>query len=221
MSAIIGVVFVGDSLTFPAASYAYQWAGVEASTVYDESEAPRIGLRAYPSPGVIFANYGMSAWRIPQLEEQAPTLDALICSCVLGAGRPARKYVLVVRIGTNVQDGDPAVSAARLRAYCLARQAAGWHVVVCPIPSRTDNIIANFDLAYAQPMNAIIAAWGESDGVAGVVSHADAEMYGKQASTTQTTYWNADKVHPLTAGHTRLKNDLAAVLDPLIEELQA
>jgi len=221
VSAVIGVVFVGDSLTFQSFGYAYQWAGVAESDVFS-ADGPRTGLRKHVTPGVIFSNWAMSGWRIAELEAQAAALDALICgACPVGRGRPTRKYILVVRIGTNVQDSDPAVSAARLRSYCLARQAAGWHVVVCPIPSRTDNIIANFDLSYAQPMNAIIATWGTSDGVAGVVSHADAEMYGTLASTTQTTYWNADKVHPLVAGHTRLKNDLAAVLNPMIEELQA
>jgi hypothetical protein len=218
----VSVVCVGDSLTFAAIGYAYQWAGVAAASLYDTGDVPRTGLRKHVAPGVIFANWAMSGWRIAELEAQAASLDALICdSCPVGAGRPARKYVLVVRIGTNVQNSDPAVSAARLRAYCQARQAAGWHVIVCPIPSRTDGIIASFDLLYAQPLNAILATWTVSDGVAGVVSNADAEMYGTLASTTQTSFWNADKVHPLEAGHTRLKSDLDAVLNPLIAQLQA
>lgn len=222
MSAVVGVVFTGDSLTFPSFSNAYQWAGVPAASIYDEVSAPRKGLRAFPSAGVIFANWGLSGWRISDLETQASELDALICTgCPSGGGRPRREYVLVVRIGTNVTHNDPAVQAARLRTYCLARQAAGWHVVVCPIPSRTDGMIANFDTVYGAPHNAITAAWTASDGVAAVVPYSDSEMYGINASTSENTYWSNDKVHPKEAGHTRLKDDLAAVLNPLITSLQA
>lgn len=222
MSAIVGVVFTGDSLTFAGISYAYQWAGVDGATLYSESDVPRAGFRAYPAAGVIMANWGLSGWTIANLETQAAALDALICNgCPGGGGRPLRKYVLVVRIGTNPASSDPVATAARVRTYCLARQAAGWNVIICPLTSRNDNTIANFDTSYAQPYNAIIAGWGASDGVAGVVSSADSVMYGTSAATNQTTYFNADKIHPLVAGHTRLKNDLAAVLNPLIEELQA
>lgn len=219
MSAIVGVVFTGDSLTFAGISYAYQWAGVDSATLYSEASVPRAGFRAYPSAGVIMANWGLSGWRIADLETQAPALDALICAnCPGGVNR---RYILVVRVGTNPASSDPVATAARVRTYCLARQAAGWNVIICPLTSRNDNNIANFDTAYAQPYNAIIAGWGTSDGVAGVVSSADSVMYGTSAATNQTTYFNADKIHPLAAGHTRLKDDLAAVLNPLITSLQA
>lgn len=222
MSAVVGVVFTGDSLTFAGISYAYQWAGVDSATIYSEASVPRAGFRAYPSEGVIMANWGLSGWTIANLETQAAALDALICNgCPGGGGRPLRKYVLVVRVGTNPASSDPVVAAARVRTYCLARQAAGWHVIICPLPSRNDGNIVNFDTAYAQPYNAIIAGWGTSDGVAGVVSSADSVMYGTSAATNQTTYFNADKIHPLTAGHARLKTDLDAVLNPLIATLQA
>lgn len=219
MSAIIGVVFTGDSLTFASYGFAYQWAGVEAASLYDESSVPREGFRAFPAENVIMANWGLSSWRIENLEDQAARLDALICSNCPSALQ--RHYILVLRIGTNPTHSNPVTQAARVRTYCLARQAAGWKVVICPIPSRTDGIQANFDTSYAQPYNAIIDTWTTSDGVMAVVPHTDAEMYATNASLAENTYWSADKIHPKAAGHTRLKNDLAAVLDPLITTLQA
>lgn len=224
MSNIVSIVATGDSLTFTAISYFYQASGIRATTattarLYSEGSVPRADVRHVN--GGVWANWAMSGWRIGDLETQAPSLDALINNDYSPVGgRPGRRYILVVRIGTNTTSNDPAVAAARVRTYCLARQAAGWSVVLCPIPSAFSPTLPNYDTVYAQPYNAIISGWGTSDGVAGVVSSADALMYGTGAHN-DTTYFDVDKVHPNTAGHARLATDLNAVLAPLITSLAA
>jgi phospholipase/lecithinase/hemolysin len=219
MSNIVSVVAQGDSLTFVGISYYYQAIGVASSYPYDEISFPRIDLRHF-SGGNVFANWALGGYRITDLETQATALDALINTDYSPVGsRPGRRYVLVVRIGTNVQSSDAAVAAARVRTYCLARQAAGWHVVLCPITS--GNLVsgggASADTLYIQPYNAIIAGWDTTDGVAGVVSSTDAVMYGTGAYAN-TTYFS-DGVHPTAAGHARLATDLNLILTPLLASL--
>ena len=216
---IFCILAIGDSITMNGLlpGYFYQAMGVQAGEIYDESDAPRRAWRGYPAANIIAANYALSQRTIAFAEGLSEELAGLIPSST--AGRPDRHYIQVVRMGTNAISLDPVVAAARLRDYCLSQQANGWKVVVCPITSGNLDAISGSsdDTVYIQPYNAIIANWTESDGVAAVVSSADAVMYGTGAYLNSTYFY--DPVHPTAAGHARLKADLVTTLNTLISSL--
>lgn len=216
MSDSIVTVAVGDSTTFQAMSWFYQANNISPSLVYGGSNAPRKLLRFFPAANRVAFNMAMSGWKISDLEAQAPELDAFINqSYSPGRGRPARHNILAVRIGTNLQTADPVVSAARVRDYCLARQAAGWKVVICPIWSRI-----TYDLSYVQPQNPIFSTWGESDGVAAVVPSTNPLLYGTGAYSN-TTYFDVDGVHPTSAAHAIAASEYSSTLETLVSQLTA
>lgn len=163
-------------------------------------------------------NMAFSGWRISNLESQAAELDAFINrDYSTKRGRPKRHNILAVRIGTNLTSGDPAVAAARVRSYCLARQAAGWKVIICPIWSL--KIGGSYDLIYVQPQNAIFATWGESDGVAAVVPATSPLLYGTSAHDNLTYF--SDGIHPTSLGHSIAASEYLTVQENLISQLTA
>jgi len=219
---ITSVVIVGDSIPNVSFSFFYQTGGwaYNAALIRTEQAAQRLGWRGYPVDGQIWANYCRPQWNISHLETDAPNVDALInADYVAGGDRPARKYILVVKIGTNQATANATLEAARIRLYCLARQAAGWNVILCP--NTSGNMAgsggAGADTGYIQPLNALFASYTTSDGVERVVSDADATMYGTGAYANATYF--SDGVHPTEAGHTRLVAPFKTQLNSLITEL--
>jgi len=219
---IFGVCMVGDSVPNVSFSFFYQGGGWsnDAALIRTEQAAQRLGWRGYPVSGSIWANYARPQWNIGHLETDAPNVDALInpdYSAV--SGRAARKYILVVKIGTNQATANYTLEAARIRLYCIARRAAGWYVILMPITSgnMAGSGGASADTNYIQPLNAIFATYTTSDGVDRVGSAADATMYGTGAYSN-TTYFS-DGIHPTEAGHTRIAPTLLTQMDSLIDEL--
>lgn len=222
------ILAMGDSITMNGAhpGYFYQAMGVQAGEIYSESDAPRRAWRGYPTANVIAANYALSQQTIAYAEGLSAELALMIPSGYTAvSGRPERHYIQVLRMNTNPVTSDPVAAASRTRDYCLSQQANGWKMVLCPITSGyiTGAGGASADTAYIQPYNAIIANWTASDGVAAVVSSADAVMYGTEAYKN-LTYFNDQNnpnigLHPTLAGHTRLKNDLVTTLNTLIDSL--
>lgn len=219
---IICLNIVGDSIPNVSYSFFYQaggWAN-DATLIRTEQNEQRLGWRGYPVAGQIWANYCRPQWNITHLETDAPNVDALInVEYVSGPGRESREYILAVKIGTNQGTANATLEAARIRDYCLARQAAGWHVILCPITSgnMAGSGGASADTNYIQPLNAIFATYTTSDGVERVVSDADAVMYGTGAYANATYF--SDGVHPTEAGHTRLVAPFKTQLNSLITEL--
>lgn len=219
---IIGVTMVGDSIPNISFSFFYQACGLayNAALIRTEQSTQRTAWRGFPVAGMIFANYCQPQWTIADLETNATIVDALInADYVAGGDRPAREYILVVKIGTNQLEASAALEAARIRTYCLARQAAGWNVILCPITSgnMAGSGGAGADTGYIQPLNALFATYTTSDGVERVVSDADATMYGTGAYANATYF--SDGVHPTEAGHTRLVAPFKTQLNSLITEL--
>lgn len=218
--------FVGDSLTFTSFSHSYQALNKDAATVYGEASVVRKAMRVWPSADVIGANYALSAYRIADLEAQAAELDALIPADYSAvSGRPARYYILVVMIGTNPTGIDPAVSAARVRTYCLARQAAGWLPIICTLTSQTAAGTTTFDTTMIQPQNTTFRTWTQSDGVYGVIDHAaDAEIGATGASLTREptpgAWFDTFGVHPNAAANSTFMGPRTqAALNTLINSL--
>lgn len=216
---IVCLCIVGDSIPNNSFSFFYRAGGWDdsATLVRTEQATYRSAWRGFPASGQIWANFCQPQFKISDLETQASALDALINSNYAATGgRPVRKYVLAVKIGTNNSTASATLEAARIRTYCLARQAAGWDVILCP---NTSGNLASFggasaDTTYVQPLNALFASYGSSDGVAGVVSSSDAVMYGTGAYA-DTTYFS-DGIHPTKVGHRRCVQPFLTALDTLL-----
>jgi hypothetical protein len=219
MSDVVVICSVGDSTTFAGISWYYQANNVPSSIIFDESSSPRRSLRSFPSSNRIVLNMALSGWRISNLESQATELDSFINqNYSTKQGRPRRHNILAVRIGTNITSTDPAVAAARVRSYCLARQAAGWKVIICPIWSLKIGSTV-YDTTYVQPQNAIFATWGESDGVAAVVPATSSLIYGTNAHANLTYF--SDGIHPTSLGHSIAASEYLTVQENLISQLTA
>jgi len=196
--------FVGDSLSFTSFSHTYQSVNKAAASVYGETSIVRKAMRVWPSADVIAANYALSGYRLTDLITQAAEVDGLINSDYTAvAGRPERHYILVVLIGSNVSDANPTTFAASVGSFCLARQAAGHHVLLGTLPDRGDGVISNFNSSYSAPYNAIIkgTGWAAANGVSGIIDFAaDAEI-GDAGASSNLTYFDSFKIHPNAAAN--------------------
>ena len=108
----------------------------------------------------------------------------------------AASNILYIDAGTN--DGQADSTALQtydnLRAYCLARRAAGWTVVVGTMISR--QALDTFKNAY----NALIRnGWPEF--ADGLVDYAANTALGADGAYANTLVFNVDQVHPLDAGN--------------------
>lgn len=202
MSLVIADVGEGDSLTFTLFSYLYTALGID-NTSWPSDQGAGIAIRKWArwrnaSPALQLANFALSGSRLGDLAARATALDALV------SPDANRRYILSLLIGTNPEGAaNPTTFAADVATYCLARRAAGWHAIILgTLPSRTDGVIANFDTAYAQPYNTIIkgAGWKESAGVTAIADYAADSEIGATNAANNGTYFNADHIHPITAG---------------------
>lgn len=221
MSKIISICAEGDSLSYVIGGMFWRaMNGGNAISYVGGTIGVRFELRK--SYGVhVVANHALSGRRLTNLETQAATTDALIRNVPGVNGRPIRDHILCVSVGTNVSDANPTTFAASVGAYCAARKAAGWHVILCTIMSRTDGIIANFDSSYQQPYNAIIrtAGWAAANGVdliCDIASNAELGSSGASDNVAYAAYWSGDKIHPSATGYTLAAVTYKASIDSLI-----
>jgi lysophospholipase L1-like esterase len=174
----------GDSITAADGSYAYLH-GPAATT---------------PQIGGVWATNGAG---LATLTGRAAALDQCIGN--------APKHILSVLIGAN--DLKSYSSAAQyitdFAAYCAARRAAGWLVVVCTILPQTD---ATHNTRRAS-VNAAIAGWVgiNCDAIADFASNT---TMGDDADAANITYYS-DGLHPTAAGQAVLQPILTAAVDAL------
>jgi hypothetical protein len=152
-------------------------------------------------------NYAVVASTLQNMIIRQPTLDAMLPSNLKG-----RKHILSSFIGTN----DLGLSNGSVlpgwinsyAAYCDARRALGWKVVVCTLlPS---NRYAAFNTDRATVNNAL-RGWVGVHCDALVDFAADATM-GPDSACTNTTYY-MDGIHPTEAGHNILMPIWKQVID--------
>jgi hypothetical protein len=119
------------------------------------------------------------------------------------------KNILVVAAGTNDIAGGGNLSDVLDRYYGLldSARATGWKTVACTVLPRSDPGtaagLAGFETARTAFNADIVAHWA---------SHADAladvaaiKGMGAAGDSDNTTYYSADKVHPIAAGHVLLE----------------
>lgn len=122
----------------------------------------------------------------------------------LNLGVPSKRRVLIAwEISNdlaNLTQTDTA-AYANIKAYCQARTAAGWRVIVGTCLPRTQpGINTNFE-TYRLSINTLINAHAVAEGWAVAVADfaADATI-GVAGASDNTTYYN-DKIHLTSAGH--------------------
>jgi lysophospholipase L1-like esterase len=134
----------------------------------------------------------------------------------------AEQNILVISTGWNdVNGGETALTIkAQFVAYCLARKALGWKVVVAPLP------IANYPgqpAAYPAirlEVNAWLAQHWHEFADAYTDFSAD-PLIGNNADTTNTIYWQ-DQLHMTRAGYAvwaqYLKSSIESVDDSAVQK---
>lgn len=176
----------GDSITEATGSYAYLFG-------------------ANASPAVIGSNKAVSGSTLASLNSRAATVDLAIAST-------AQDHILSVLIGANDlagYSGGAAQYITDLAAYCDARRAAGWQVVICTILPTT-NATHNTRRA---TVNAAIAGWVgvHADAIADFAANG---TMGDDADASNLTYYS-DGVHPTAAGQAVLEPILRAAINAL------
>jgi hypothetical protein len=163
------------------------------------------------------ASYAVSGSILKNLFDRAANIDAIL------AGAPAQTFILSVEVGTNdlglgengngkPYTGNPNGFTRDLATYLDARRAAGWKTVCHTILAALDGLDGGTQFLSDRAIaNATIRTW--------IGTHCDAladwasdPAMGTDAAPNNTTYWAADKLHPVSAGYVLLEPyDRAAI----------
>lgn len=109
----------------------------------------------------------------------------------------------------NFVFGDSAATAvSRLEAYCDARRAAGWKVVVCTLTPDTQDAGGN---TFRNAVNALIYAWSPGAHADAIADFAADPTMGPDAAANDTTLYS-DGIHPTLYGHSILANVAAKAI---------
>lgn len=208
MSAIPLIVAVGDSLTW--STERHFWQACEIGIRYGRDSSAYRWEMSKTYKGGIWMNLSLPGQQITHLETQAEDLDAILAN---NNGR--RRPILVVMIGTNPTSYTVATQAGYMSDYCADRVAAGWEVIICTIPSRTD-AGASFDSDYATPLNAILRgeAWqAAAGGILAVCDYAAMKPFAPNGTNGDNTLYYADQVHPTLYGGQVMGHMLQGVIN--------
>jgi hypothetical protein len=152
---------------------------------------PTLEMRALLRQGRIFA---ISGSKVSDMNNRAATIDALY-----KASR--RRNILSILIGRNDLDADaPATFVANLKAYCLARRATGWKIVLKTILPSTES---GFN-ALRNTANALIVA--DTSFYDHLVRLDQDTTIGQDSDASNLTYYS-DGTHPTNAGCAIIASD--------------
>ena len=178
------IVFDGDSLT--------------------RGQGAHVGLDDYPSQvvqglgcGFVYRNFGVDGQTLVDMQQDgASQIDSLI-------NRSSRN-ILIVWGGTNefsaVWNFSPQQAYAHLVAYCAARRAAGWKVIVLTMLPRSDDFIDHDVEPDRAAFNALIRRhWQEyAVGLADVGADRTIGQFGEQLDPH---FFAPDRVHLFPSGY--------------------
>lgn len=146
-------------------------------------------------------NLANSGFTTPVLTARAQSLiDPL-----LNLEVPNQRRVLLVWEITNDLSSltqTDAGALANIQAYCTARKAAGWKVILATcLPRNPTGINTSFE-TYRLSVNASIRANAVSGGWADAIADiGNDSTIGAMGAYTNTTYYNGDGIHLTAAGH--------------------
>lgn len=207
------IAFVGDSITrMTSASYGKGYPFLSLASVRTAGYPAEVCDTAVGGTGVT----GLLA---PTSDNQSLFLRA---SAFYSAAR--LDNVMVIALGTNdmasansvayILHGTGAASGSGLYPAIDAAVAQGWKVVVVTPGPRTDTMgisQATHD-AKRDAVCSDLVANAPAHGVLAVVDTRLIANYGAPTDSNNTTYYSADKVHPINAGHALLHPPVAAAI---------
>jgi len=205
----LSAVMVTRGITMAANNTFVATEGDSISNVVSGGTWPRKCMRLYTT-NVLSENFAKVGGTMIAGVNSIQNRSALIDS-YYDAGRT--NNILTVLIGANdcaAPSGFVAANfVADLKAYCQARQATGWKVVLCTIlPNTTNSAVTNRNAA-----NALIYADPSFyDALADLAANA---TMGPDAACLNATYY-PDGVHPSDAGHAILAPIVKAAIDSVV-----
>gem|GEM_PF-6718286 len=174
---------------------------------------PKLTSAAYGSVWAVSGSTLADLASLGALTRRAPYVDAVIPSSPF-----ERKFILTVAIGTN-DAGDTVAYPSEadyitaLRAYCMARAAAGFTVVLCTMPPISGGTLFNSRRAI---INADIIANPSLYGATAIVDLGGDPIIGPDNSyTVNPTYWT-DTKHFSQLGSGYVAQLMADVINPLL-----
>lgn len=190
--------FSGTTITRPAAVICAEGDSITATQAfcYPYKYIPNRNAGSYVTV------MGFGGATLASMSARATKTDAILPSA---ADRVGRKFILTVLIGANDLAAGYANNAAgyttALAAYCAARRAAGWTVVICTILPTTQ--ASNYNTTRNTVNTNIRASWVGLYVDAICDFAADATM-GPDAAASNVTYYS-DGIHPTDAGQVILE----------------
>ena len=183
------VMFEGDSITAGAAGTPFGYTAQAAITPYPQ--------------GIITA---ISGSNIATLVSREAADNALL------QPSPTRN-IMTVLIGANDMGDAGGASAfvANVKSYCLTMRATGWKIVVLTVLPRT---FSGFN-AWRNDVNSLIVA--DTSFYDAIVRLDLDPVIGCDACAANTTYYNADGLHPNTTGENVIAADLVSVLQGVLQ----
>jgi lysophospholipase L1-like esterase len=186
---------LGDSIT----------AGVGVSTPYCSL------LSLVNQPTYTIANWGISGIRMQAMDASEKNRAALYCGSDQGPS------AAIVFAGTNdfLDAAQTATSVmANLSGEIQTLKTAGCRVFVGTMLSRTGNDGAgnSYDSA-KNAYDALILTSAKSYGADAVIDFAANPLLGADGATSNTTYFQADAIHPTQAGQQLLANAASNALN--------
>lgn len=155
----------------------------------------------------VLSNFGTSGWTMLQVGNAAAAQLASVY-------QPDRRNIAVIWAGVNDAHAgfDAAAIYTRTRAACAAARGAGYQVVLC---TEIDN-----QSAAGNAVNWHTVIWSALN----TLIRSDATIYDRLADlganpllqdATNTTYFNADKLHLVAAGQSAAAEVVAAQVNTL------
>jgi lysophospholipase L1-like esterase len=192
----------GDSIT--ALTGAGTGASAFGSYAYQYGQNAVAGTR-----GAVLASGGAT---LSTLTGRAATTDSYLVT--------GKTNILSVLVGANDlynYTGGGAQYATDVAAYCDARRAAGWKVVVGTVLPRSDAALTAGEIATHNTeravFNAAVRLW-EGVHCDGVMDFAANATIGEDGDSDNTTYYS-DKLHPNVTGHAVMEGIARTVLDAI------
>jgi lysophospholipase L1-like esterase len=185
----------------------------EGDSITDTSQTFSYARKFLPNASPLVAGHGgaITGSTIASLVTRASFTDSFLPPVSEFNGR---KFILTVLIGANdINSMSNSTWLANFAAYCDARRAAGWKVVVCTVLARSDGAGTGFNAA-RNSINTTLRTW--------VGTHCDAiadfaadSTIGTDAAASNVTYF-PDGLHPSDAGHVIMES----IIRPVINGLQ-
>ena len=229
MSTKLIVGISGDSIAGPVNCWPYQALGV--TSVGDASTPLMQRQCTYYSGQMILRNMAITGGRLNGGDGAVSVLRPLYVDILYahagfaGSGASPRKSLYINAIGTNdgvlSTFGTVAAYADAVALDIAAAKTAGatygYIVSILPRADIGGPMIEANRLIY----NALVtnAAWRLARNVDDCIDLASDSIMGNPANLTNATYYNADLIHPTTAGQARLAVIAIAKLNALVASL--